>query len=237
MHAAPVPRPGSAARRCTRSGSRAARRRGSRRCGCTSRGTAARPTSCASPSWPASSGRCRCRRSSSTRGTPGGPTPRSPTSGGSTWTRCRRATSRRVRRVAHVAHEVLDELGAVGWPKTSGGKGLHIYVRIEPRWGFKDVRRAALAFAREVERRAPDEVTTTWWRKDRDPRGAVRRLQPERPRPHHRQRRTRVRGNARRHGVDADGWGEIDDVRPRTSPSRRCRRGIAEQGRPARRHR
>jgi DNA ligase D len=74
-----------------------------------------------------------------------------------------------VRRVAHVAHEVLDELGAVGWPKTSGGKGMHIYVRIEPRWGFTDVRRAALAFAREVERRSPQDVTTTWWRKDRDP--------------------------------------------------------------------
>jgi DNA ligase D len=75
-----------------------------------------------------------------------------------------------VRRVALVAREVLDELGAVGWPKTSGGSGLHIYVRIEPRWGFADVRRAALAFAREVERRAPVDVTTTWWRKDRDPR-------------------------------------------------------------------
>src|SRR3954452_15101516 len=75
----------------------------------------------------------------------------------------------RVQRVAHVAHEVLDELGAVGWPKTSGGSGLHVYVRIKPEWGFKDVRRAALAFAREVERRAPDDVTTTWWRKDRDP--------------------------------------------------------------------
>jgi DNA ligase D len=75
-----------------------------------------------------------------------------------------------VRLVAHVAHEVLDELGAVGWPKTSGGSGLHIYVRIEPRWGFEDVRRAALAFAREVERRAPQHVTTTWWRKDRDQR-------------------------------------------------------------------
>jgi DNA ligase D len=74
-----------------------------------------------------------------------------------------------VRRVAHVAHQVLDELGAVGWPKTSGGKGLHIYVRITPDRGFQDVRRAALAFAREVERRAPEDVTTTWWRKDRDP--------------------------------------------------------------------
>ncbi len=74
-----------------------------------------------------------------------------------------------VRTVAGVVHEVLDELGAVGWPKTSGGKGLHVYVRIAPDHGFKDVRRAALAFAREVERRVPDLVTTTWWRKDRDP--------------------------------------------------------------------
>ena len=74
-----------------------------------------------------------------------------------------------VRRVAGVVRELLDELGAVGWPKTSGGKGVHIYVRIEPRWGFAEVRRAALAFALEVERRAPDDVTTTWWRKDRDP--------------------------------------------------------------------
>ena len=75
----------------------------------------------------------------------------------------------RVRRGAQVAHELLDELGAVGWPKTSGGAGLHVYVRIEPRWGFKDVRRGALAFAREVERRLPDDVTTAWWRKDRSP--------------------------------------------------------------------
>jgi DNA ligase D len=72
-----------------------------------------------------------------------------------------------VRRVAHVARGILDELGAVGWPKTSGGSGLHVYVRIRPQWGFGDVRRAALAFAREVQRRAPDDVTTTWWRKDR----------------------------------------------------------------------
>ena len=75
-----------------------------------------------------------------------------------------------VRRVAGVVHEVLDELGATGWPKTSGGSGMHVYVRIRPDWGFGDVRRAALAFAREVERRTPKDVTTTWWRKDRDPR-------------------------------------------------------------------
>src|ERR1700712_5433177 len=60
----------------------------------------------------------------------------------------------RVRRVAAVAHELLDELGAVGWPKTSGGSGIHVYVRIKPEHGHRDVRRAALAFARELERRA-----------------------------------------------------------------------------------
>jgi DNA ligase D len=74
-----------------------------------------------------------------------------------------------VRRVAHIAHEVLDELGATGWPKTSGGRGLHVYVRIPPVHGFTQVRLAALAFAREVERRAGGAATTTWWRKDRDP--------------------------------------------------------------------
>ncbi|MHB1065337.1 MAG: non-homologous end-joining DNA ligase [Georgenia sp.] len=74
-----------------------------------------------------------------------------------------------VRRVAQVAQEVLDELGATGFPKTTGGDGLHVYVRIRPEHGFTDVRRAALAFAREVERRTPDDATTTWWRKDRDP--------------------------------------------------------------------
>ncbi|WP_372736888.1 non-homologous end-joining DNA ligase, partial [Nocardioides sp.] len=74
-----------------------------------------------------------------------------------------------VQRVAHVAHELLDEIGAVGYPKTSGGKGLHIYVRVHPEHGFKDVRRAALAFAVEMQRRTED-VTTAWWRKDRDPR-------------------------------------------------------------------
>jgi DNA ligase D-like protein (predicted polymerase) len=75
----------------------------------------------------------------------------------------------RVRRVAAVAHEVLDELGAVGWPKTSGGNGIHIYVRISPSVVFGEIRRAALAFAREVERRVPDDATTVWWRRDRDP--------------------------------------------------------------------
>jgi DNA ligase D-like protein (predicted polymerase) len=74
-----------------------------------------------------------------------------------------------VRKVALIVQEVLDELGAVGFPKTSGGKGLHIYVRIPPLWGFSTVRSAAHAFALEVERRAHGLVDLTWWRKDRDP--------------------------------------------------------------------
>ena len=71
------------------------------------------------------------------------------------------------KQAAAVVKEVLDELGAVGWPKTSGSKGIHVYVRIEPQFGFREVRRAALAFAREVERRIPDLVTTAWWKEQR----------------------------------------------------------------------
>lgn len=62
---------------------------------------------------------------------------------------------------------LLDELGYRGYPKTSGGRGVHVYVRIEPRWDFVDVRRAAIALAREVERRAEDAVTTSWWKEQR----------------------------------------------------------------------
>ena len=71
------------------------------------------------------------------------------------------------KQVAGIVREVLTELGAVGWPKTSGSKGIHVYVRIQPRFGFREVRRAALAFAREVERRAPAAVTTAWWKEQR----------------------------------------------------------------------
>ncbi len=139
-----------------------------------------------------------------------------------------------VRRVAHTAHQVLDELGAVGWPKTSGGSGIHIYVRIEPRWGFADVRRAALAFAREVQRRAPTDATTTWWRKDREPDKAF----------------VDYNQNARDHTIASaysvrgvkDGtvstpirWNEIDDVVPgeltiATVPERFARLGDLHAG-------
>jgi DNA ligase D len=71
------------------------------------------------------------------------------------------------KQVAAIVHETLDELGFVGWPKTSGNRGIHVACRIEPKWGFREVRRCALAFAREVERRAPKLVTTAWWKEER----------------------------------------------------------------------
>ncbi|MGB3674657.1 MAG: non-homologous end-joining DNA ligase [Candidatus Nanopelagicales bacterium] len=70
-------------------------------------------------------------------------------------------------KVAQMAHELLDELGYRGFPKTSGGRGIHIYLRVEPRWDFIDMRHAAIAFGRELERRAPDLVTTKWWKEER----------------------------------------------------------------------
>ena len=70
-------------------------------------------------------------------------------------------------RVAGCARELLADLGYVGFPKTSGGRGIHIYVRIEPKWTFTDVRHAAIAFGRELERRMPGEVTTKWWKEER----------------------------------------------------------------------
>jgi DNA ligase D len=70
-------------------------------------------------------------------------------------------------RVAATARELLGDLGYVGFPKTSGGRGIHIYVRIEPKWTFTDVRHAAIAFGRELEHRLPGEVTTKWWKEER----------------------------------------------------------------------
>jgi DNA ligase D len=70
-------------------------------------------------------------------------------------------------RVAAEARVLLGDLGYVGFPKTSGGRGIHIYVRIEPRWTFTEVRHAAIAFGRELERRLPGQVTTKWWKEER----------------------------------------------------------------------
>ena len=140
----------------------------------------------------------------------------------------------RVRRVAGAAHEVLDELGAVGWPKTSGGNGLHIYVRIPPRWGFGDVRRAALAFAREVERRVPDDATTTWWRKDRDPRKVFVDYN-QNARDHTIASAYSVRGVKEATVSTPITWDEVDDVEPqdftiRTVPERFERLGDLHAG-------
>lgn len=139
-----------------------------------------------------------------------------------------------VRRVAHVAHEVLDELGAVGWPKTSGGAGMHIYVRIEPRWEFSEVRRAALAFAREVERRAPDVVTTTWWRKDRDP-STLFVDYNQNARDHTIASAYSVRGVPEALVSTPITWDEVDDVEPRecsisTVPARFAKLGDLHAG-------
>jgi len=134
-----------------------------------------------------------------------------------------------VRRVAHVAHEVLDELGIVAYPKTSGGRGLHVYVRIEPRWGFGEVRRAALAFAREVERRSPEDVTTTWWRKDRDP-AALFIDYNQNARDHTIASAYSVRGNQEATVSTPIRWDEIDSVEPREFTIRTVPGRFAELG-------
>lgn len=139
-----------------------------------------------------------------------------------------------VRRVAHVVHEVLDELGATGFPKTSGGTGLHIYVRVKPDHGFDDVRRAALAFAREVERRAAGDVTTTWWRKDRDP-AAVFVDYNQNARDHTIAAAYSVRGNPEATVSTPIRWDEIDAVSPRdltiaTVPARYAELGDLHAG-------
>ena len=139
-----------------------------------------------------------------------------------------------VRRVARVAHEVLDELGAVGWPKTSGGNGLHIYVRIEPRWEFGEVRQAALAFAREVERRIPQDATTTWWRKDRAPEKVFVDYN-QNARDHTIASAYSVRGNPRGTVSTPITWDELDDVDPQeltiaTVPARFARIGDPHAG-------
>lgn len=140
----------------------------------------------------------------------------------------------RVRRTAQVVHEILDEIGAVGWPKTSGGDGLHVYVRIRPEYGFHDVRRAALAFAREVERRLPDDVTTAWWRRDRDP-SAVFVDYNQNARDHTIASAYSVRGTPRATVSTPFAWSELDVVEPQeltiaTVPERFARLGDLHAG-------
>jgi DNA ligase D len=139
------------------------------------------------------------------------------------------ATYADVRRVAHIAHEVLDELGAVGWPKTSGGKGIHVYVRIPPVHGFADVRRAALAFAREVERRADGLVDLTWWRKDRDP-ATVFVDYNQNARDHTIRSAYSVRGVPEAVVSTPIRWDEVDDAEPHDFTIATVPRRFAELG-------
>ena len=144
------------------------------------------------------------------------------------------ATYADVRRVAQLTHEVLDELGAVGWPKTSGGKGIHIYVRIPPIHGFPDVRRAALAFAREIERRSGGLVDLSWWRKDRDP-ATVFVDYNQNARDHTIRSAYSVRGVPQAVVSTPLRWDEIDDAEPQdftiaTVPARFAQLGDLHEG-------
>jgi DNA ligase D len=131
-------------------------------------------------------------------------------------------------KVAAVLHEVLDELGWVGFPKTSGGRGVHVYLRLQPRWDFVQVRRAGLALAREVERRSPDQVTTAWWKEERGERVFIDFNQMARD-------RTiasvySLRANQRATASTPVTWEELPDVEPddfdlKTVPPRLAERG------------
>ncbi|HWD68802.1 MAG TPA: non-homologous end-joining DNA ligase [Solirubrobacteraceae bacterium] len=122
-------------------------------------------------------------------------------------------TLERVKRVALTVKEVLDELGATGYPKTSGGMGLHVYVRIPSKWSFGELRRAALAFAREVEHRAPEDATTVWWRKDRDPQKVFVDFN-QNARDHTIASAYSVRGVPNALVSTPFGWDELDDINP-----------------------
>ncbi|MGW1721624.1 non-homologous end-joining DNA ligase [Streptomyces sp. NPDC002306] len=116
-------------------------------------------------------------------------------------------------RAAHELRAVLDEFGGLrGWPKTSGGRGLHVFVPIAPRWTFTQVRRAAIAAGRELERRMPDRVTTKWWKEERGERIFVDYNQTARDRTIASAYSVRPRPHA---PVSAPlRWEEVDSARP-----------------------
>ena len=115
-------------------------------------------------------------------------------------------------RVAADARGLLEELGYRGFPKTSGGRGIHIYIRIEPRWTFTDVRHGAIAFGRELERRVPDQVTTSWWKEERGERIFIDFNQNARDRTIASAYSIRAKPGA---PVSAPlDWDEVPDVRP-----------------------
>ncbi|MFY1633073.1 non-homologous end-joining DNA ligase [Solwaraspora sp. WMMB335] len=128
---------------------------------------------------------------------------------------------------------LLDELGAIGYPKTSGGRGVHVYLRIQPRWSFTEVRRAVIALAREVQRRRPDLVTTSWWKEERGAKVFIDYNQMARD-------RTiacaySLRANARATVSTPVTWAELTEVEPddfdlRTVPPRLARLGDPHAG-------
>ncbi|MBB1244019.1 DNA polymerase domain-containing protein [Streptomyces durbertensis] len=132
------------------------------------------------------------------------------------------------RAAAHALREVLDELGLRGWPKTSGGRGIHVYVPIEPRWTFAEVRRAAITVGRELQRRAPDRITVSWWKEERGERVFVDYNQMARDRTIAAAYSVRPRPHA---PVSAPlRWEELDDAEPvdfdlATMPERYARLG------------
>jgi DNA ligase D len=131
---------------------------------------------------------------------------------------------------AGVVREVLAELGWTGYPKTSGGRGVHVYVRIRPEWDFIGVRRAAIALAREVERRRPDRITTAWWKEERGARVFLDFNQMARD-------RTiacaySLRANARATVSAPVTWDELPDVEPDDFDLRTVPKRFAEVGDP-----
>ena len=131
---------------------------------------------------------------------------------------------------AGVVHEVLDDLGWTGYPKTSGGRGVHVYVRIQPKWSFVHVRRAAIALAREVERRSPDRITTAWWKEERGTRVFIDYNQMARD-------RTiacaySLRANARATVSTPVTWAELTEVEPDDFDLRTVPKRFAEVGDP-----
>ncbi|HEV7961033.1 MAG TPA: non-homologous end-joining DNA ligase [Actinoplanes sp.] len=131
---------------------------------------------------------------------------------------------------AGVVREVLDDLGWTGYPKTSGGRGVHVYVRIQPKWSFVEVRRAAIALAREVERRSPDRITTAWWKEQRGTRVFLDYNQMARD-------RTiacaySLRANARATVSTPVTWAELTEVEPDDFDLRTVPKRFAEIGDP-----
>ena len=183
----------------------------------------ATPTRSARPRSRSSAGRRRWGRSRSIRGRCAATTSITRTSCGSTSTRSRARTSTTPCASPPRRASSSTSSATTGFPKTSGGRGIHIYVRIEPRWTFTDVRHAAIAFGRELERRLPGEVTTKWWKEERGERIFVDYNQNARDRTIASAYSIRPKPGA---PVSAPvTWDELAGRRARrTSRSRRCRR-------------